>query len=167
MLTICWFSNYIPDLYADGGFDGGFTYFFALLAEDSQLRDSNECVFSFKIFTSLFYHPEFTIWSFRVPATIGFALCNYSYSTTDGRIIYLRNFLVQDVYRSKGVGQSIFQKVLKHAKVNACRRIELHVSDWNTSAQKFYKNAGAINITERDGDAYYRFFKDVINKIDA
>lgn len=82
-------------------------------------------------------------------------------------MIFLGNLFVQDSYRSKGVGQSIFQELLKHAKENACRRIQLYVADWNTSAQRFYKKAGAINITERNGHAYYRFFKDVINKIDT
>lgn len=35
------FGKYSIDLYRDGGFDGEYAYFFALLAEDSDIKDSN------------------------------------------------------------------------------------------------------------------------------
>lgn len=101
-----------------------------------------------------------------MPTAIGFALSSYVYSW-DGRTIYLRNFLVHDSYRSEGVGKLIFEGLMRHANENGCNRIELHVSDWNDSARKFYEKMGAINITGRDGFTYYRLFKDVLNKIDA
>ncbi|KAJ6647464.1 Thialysine N-epsilon-acetyltransferase [Pseudolycoriella hygida] len=131
----------LEDLYRDGGFDGGHSFFFTILAEDTELKDSNGS-----------------------PTVIGFALNSYVYSW-DGRTIYMRNFLVHDSYRSKGVSKLIFEGLLKHAKEKGCNRIEIHVSDWNKAARKFYERMGAINVSERDGHVYYRLFKDVIDKM--
>lgn len=101
---------------------------------------------------------------FSLPTAVDFALNSYVYSW-DGRTIYMRNFLVHEPYRSKGVAKLIFQGLLKHAKETGCNRIEIHVSDWNTVARKFYEKMGAINVSERDGHVYYRLFKDVIDKV--
>lgn len=99
-----------------------------------------------------------------LPVAIGFSLNSYVYSW-DGRTIYMRNFLVHEAYRSKGIGKLIFNGLLKHAKETGCNRIELHVHDENTAARKFYENLGAIDVSERDGHVYYRLFKDVIDKV--
>lgn len=103
--------------------------------------------------------------NFRLPTAIGFVLCSYSFSW-DGRTIYMRNLLVNETHRSKGVGKLLVDAVLRHCKETGCSRLELHVADSNL-AKNFYQKMGAINVTEKDGKFYYRFYKDVIDRIDA
>lgn len=100
-----------------------------------------------------------------MPAAIGFALSCYSYCD-DGRSIYLRNFLVKDSYRSKGVDNLIFRGLLKHAKEMRCTRIELSSSVLNVTDQKFYEKMGMINVTKRDGQIHFCLFKDAIDKVE-
>ncbi|XP_031621498.1 uncharacterized protein LOC116339636 [Contarinia nasturtii] len=132
----------LEDLYRDGGFDGDLSYFFALLAEDSKVKDSK-----------------------GLPTAIGFTLCSHSYCW-DGRAIYMRNLLVNDSHRATGVGKMLFNAVLRYAKQTGVNRIELHVCKTNP-AQKFYEKMGAINAAEKEGHVYYRLYKDVINKFHA
>lgn len=77
----------------------------------------------------------------------------------------MRNILVHDSHRSRGVGKLIFNAVIKHAKEIGCNRIELHVNEHNP-ARKFYEGFGAINAAEKEGHVYYRLY-DVKNKTDA
>lgn len=79
----------------------------------------------------------------------------------------MRNFLVQESYRSSGVGKLLFNELIKHAKESGCNRIEFDVKDWNIRAQKFYENLGAENVTEKEGCLTYRVYKDGIDKIAA
>lgn len=103
--------------------------------------------------------------NYRLPSAIGFTLCSYSYSW-DGRTIYMRNLLVHDSHRSKGIGKLLFEAVMRHARQTGCNRIELHVSKTN-SARQFYEKMGAINASENEGHVYYRLYRDVLNKINA
>lgn len=99
----------------------------------------------------------------RSSKAIGFALCSYSFSW-DGRTIYIRNFLVHEEYRSKGVGKLIFETVMRYANEIGVNRLELHVN-CDSSAQQFYQKMGAINVSERDGHVYYRLYRDTLNKL--
>lgn len=110
-----------------------------------------------KFFLMLFFF-------YRLPTAIGFTLCSYTFSW-EGRTIYMRNILVQDSHRSKGVGKLIFHAVMRHATEIGCNRIELHVNKDNP-ARKFYEDLGAINAAEKEGHVYYRLY-DVKNKINA
>ena len=75
---------------------------------------------------------------------VGTALYYISWSTWKGRMMYLEDFIVKEIYRRFGVGQKLFEAFLTEAKTTKCRLVKWQVLDWNTDAIKFYEKNGAI-----------------------
>ena len=81
--------------------------------------------------------------------TIGYTIIFYSYSSFLAKpSLYLEDIYVQPEFRSKGIGSFIMKFLAKKALNSGCGRMEWVVLDWNTSAQVFYKNLGAIHMKE-------------------
>lgn len=74
---------------------------------------------------------------------IGFALYYIRYSTWNGRTVYLEDFLVDEKYRSKGVGKILFEEMINIAKKLKVRQMSWQVLDWNEGAIRFYKKYNA------------------------
>lgn len=74
---------------------------------------------------------------------IGIALYYYRYSTWKGKTIHLEDLIVNEAYRSKGVGFALYQKIMEQAYNDNVRRVEWNVLDWNTPAVEFYQKTGA------------------------
>ena len=74
---------------------------------------------------------------------IGFFITYVSYSTWNGRCLYLEDLYVQEAYRRHGVGKMLFDELLCHAKEMGAKRLDWQVLDWNESAIKFYEKIGA------------------------
>lgn len=74
---------------------------------------------------------------------IGFATYFFSYYSWTGKAIYLDDLYVKDDYRGKGIGSSLFNKVMKIGKEENCFKMRWQVSNWNDKAQEFYKSKGA------------------------
>ena len=70
---------------------------------------------------------------------IGFALYYIRYSTWNGKTVYLEDFLVDDKYRSKGVGKALFEEMITIAQSLNVRQMSWQVLDWNEGAIRFYK----------------------------
>lgn len=70
---------------------------------------------------------------------IGFALYYIRYSTWQGKTIFLEDFLVEDKYRSKGVGKLLFEEMIAISKRLKVRQMSWQVLDWNEGAIRFYK----------------------------
>lgn len=76
---------------------------------------------------------------------IGMALFYTAYSTWKGKMLWLEDFVVKESYRTYGVGQSLFDRLMEHAQVNGYRLMKWQVLDWNTPAIRFYeKNKATI-----------------------
>jgi GNAT superfamily N-acetyltransferase len=75
---------------------------------------------------------------------VGMALYYDTFSTWRGKMLYLEDFYVQEDYRSKGVGQLLFDEYLAEAKARNCNMVKWEVLDWNIKAVKFYERNGAI-----------------------
>lgn len=73
----------------------------------------------------------------------GIALFYTKYSTWKGKGIYLDDLIVTEKYRSKGIGNKLFQKVIDEAKKRNARQMHWQVLDWNTPAIDFYKKYDA------------------------
>ena len=69
---------------------------------------------------------------------IGFALYYYRYSTWKGQVLYLEDLYVKEEKRNLGIGQQLFDSVIKAAKNTNCQRISWQVLEWNVGAIKFY-----------------------------
>jgi len=70
---------------------------------------------------------------------IGFALYYIRYSTWQGKTVFLEDFLVEDKYRSMGVGKLLFEEMISIAKRLKVRQMSWQVLDWNEGAIRFYK----------------------------
>lgn len=70
---------------------------------------------------------------------VGFALYFIRYSTWQGRTVYLEDFLVDENYRSKGIGKRLFEEMIAIAKRLKVRQMSWQVLDWNEGAIRFYK----------------------------
>ena len=75
---------------------------------------------------------------------IGFALYYFGYSTWKGRTLYLEDIFVQERARKKGVGQALFDEILKRARTEKVKRMDWQVLTWNTPAINFYKKNKAF-----------------------
>ena len=70
---------------------------------------------------------------------LGIALFYYRYSTWKGKTLFLEDLIVTLEERGKGIGQALFERVIKKAKQENCQRMSWQVLDWNDPAIKFYK----------------------------
>ncbi len=74
---------------------------------------------------------------------IGFFITYVSYSTWNGRCLYLEDLYVQEAYRRHGVGKMLFDELVDQAKKMGAKRLDWQVLDWNEPAIKFYEKIGA------------------------
>jgi GNAT superfamily N-acetyltransferase len=75
---------------------------------------------------------------------VGFALYYTSYSTWKGACLYLEDFYVIESERQHGIGQLLFDSVLKTAKDRKVQRMDWQVLTWNEPAIRFYEKQKAI-----------------------
>lgn len=74
---------------------------------------------------------------------IGIALFYYRFSTWKGRTLHLEDLIVDKNYRQKGVGEQLFNAVLKVAYQKNVGRMEWEALEWNAPALNFYRKYGA------------------------
>ena len=74
---------------------------------------------------------------------IGMALFYERYSTWKGKAIHLEDLIVEEKYRTRGIGKALYTEVLKYAYKNGFKRVAWEVLDWNKPAIEFYESTGA------------------------
>jgi len=78
-----------------------------------------------------------------------FAVFFQNFSTFLGRPgLYLEDLFVIPEMRGKGFGRAMLVYLAKLARERDCGRFEWSVLDWNESAVAFYKNLGAVPMSE-------------------
>ena len=70
---------------------------------------------------------------------LGIAVYFYTYSTWNGKTLYLEDLIVSENSRSQGVGKQLMDKIIEIGKEQKVYRISWQVLGWNVQAQKFYK----------------------------
>lgn len=75
---------------------------------------------------------------------VGMVLYYMTYSTWKGRMLYLEDFVVQEAFRQKGIGQQLFDAFLDDARQEGCRMVKWQVLDWNEPAVHFYEKNKAV-----------------------
>jgi GNAT superfamily N-acetyltransferase len=73
----------------------------------------------------------------------GYALFFDSYSTFQGRGLFLEDLYVRPRFRKKKVGHALLSRVAAIAEDESCFGIIFHVLDWNETAIEFYKKMNA------------------------
>ncbi|XP_061596897.1 diamine acetyltransferase 2b [Cololabis saira] len=88
---------------------------------------------------------------------VGYALYFYTYSTWEGRSVYLEDLYVMPEFRGKGIGKGLLCKVAEVGKEKECVRLNLSVLNWNTPSRDFYLAKGAQDLTVSEGWHFIRF----------
>lgn len=72
---------------------------------------------------------------------VGFALFFHNYSTFRALPgIYLEDIFVEPVYRRRGIGRALLQRIVDLGRERGCGRVEWMVLDWNEPAMNFYRD---------------------------
>lgn len=75
---------------------------------------------------------------------VGMALYYMAYSTWKGKMLFLEDFIVSEVFRNKGAGQLLFEAFLDEARSKKVAMVKWQVLDWNEPAIAFYEKNRAI-----------------------
>ncbi len=75
---------------------------------------------------------------------IGMVLFYITYSTWKGKMMYLDDFVVREAHRRSGVGQLLYDALVKESQTQGARLLKWQVLDWNEPAIHFYKKNNAI-----------------------
>jgi GNAT superfamily N-acetyltransferase len=70
---------------------------------------------------------------------IGTAVYYYAYSTWKGKVLYLEDIVINELYRRKGIGSLLFDELIAIAKYEKVKRMSWQVLEWNSPAIDFYK----------------------------
>ncbi|XP_023178521.1 diamine acetyltransferase 2 isoform X1 [Drosophila hydei] len=97
-------------------------------------------------------------------SSIGYAICFYSYSTWQGRSLFLEDLYVRPAHRGQGTGARIFREVAAIAVRLSCRRLDFHVLSWNPACE-FYNRLGATNLTKSECWQFYRVEEQQLAKL--
>ncbi len=78
----------------------------------------------------------------------GFALYHPTYSTWQGRSLYLEDLYVQPAHRGRGIGTALLARVAAEAVHGDCARLDWSVLTWNEPALRVYERIGAFRMEE-------------------
>ena len=73
----------------------------------------------------------------------GLAIYFYTYSTWNGKCLYLEDLIVKRKQRTGGVGTALMNKIIETGKQAEVSRISWQVLNWNLDAQDFYRKFDA------------------------
>jgi len=73
----------------------------------------------------------------------GYAFFFDSYSSFEGRMIFLEDIFVRTQFRGKDIGRALFVRLAAIALENDCHGVMFNVLDWNKAAIDFYRKLGA------------------------
>ena len=80
---------------------------------------------------------------------VAFAVFFQNFSTFRGKPgLYLEDLFVIPEMRGKGFGRAMLVYLAKLARERKCGRFEWAVLDWNESAIRFYRNLGAVAMSD-------------------
>lgn len=88
--------------------------------------------------------PEFVCFVAEMKGIIeGMAIVYKRYSTWKGVILHLEDLVVSKDNRGLGIGEGLFNTVVKYANEIGAKRMSWEVLDWNQPAFDFYNKKGA------------------------
>ncbi len=87
---------------------------------------------------------------------VGYCLYFFTYSTWEGRCIYMEDLYVTPAARKQGLGKALWRECVKVGLSRRCTRCSFSVLNWNTPSIDFYKRMGAVDHTAKDGWLAFR-----------
>lgn len=136
-----------PGTYLRDGF-GPNRQFHALLLEGPK-----EVWGSFNPLSSLKSHPVEegvppSHWDTQGYIPLGCAIAHNSYSTWQGRTVYLEDLYLSEAARGKGAARRALSLLSAACIASGARRLQWTCLDWNTEAMKLYSGVGALKLDE-------------------
>eukprot|EP00092_Neocalanus_flemingeri_P013419 GFUD01014468.1.p1 GENE.GFUD01014468.1~~GFUD01014468.1.p1 ORF type:complete len:162 (+),score=47.98 GFUD01014468.1:55-540(+) len=95
---------------------------------------------------------------------VGFTLFYYTYSTWEGKSVYMEDLYVQPDQRGKGTGTKLWKALVDDALTTGCSRCNFSVLDWNTPSIEYYKRKGAVDLSTAEGWLCFRMNKDEMER---
>lgn len=95
---------------------------------------------------------------------VGYTIGFFSYSTWQGKTLFLEDIYVKPDHRKLGVGKKLFTANVKFAIDQSCSRFDFHVLNWNP-AKTFYESLGATNLTAKEGWEFFRLNRDEMESL--
>nr|XP_045614012.1 uncharacterized protein LOC123767925 isoform X1 [Procambarus clarkii] len=93
---------------------------------------------------------------------VGYALYYYTYSTWEGRSVFMDDLYVTSSHRYKGIGFRLCQKFIEIVLDVKCARWNLTMLKSNTQAIAFFEGQGAVNLSITEGWDVFRMNKDAM-----
>ena len=95
--------------------------------------------------------PSFQCFVAEVDGSVGgMALVYPRYSTWKGAVLHLEDLIVTESMRGIGLGVALLNRVVQYGAEKGVKRISWEVLDWNKPAIDFYKNKGALLLSDWD-----------------
>lgn len=76
---------------------------------------------------------------------VGFALYYIRYSTWKGQRMYLEDLLVNQPWRSRGIGKLLFDRLIEEAEEKKFSGMMWQVLEWNEPAINFYRKYSGVH----------------------
>ena len=76
--------------------------------------------------------------------------------------LYLEDLYVRSAFRGQGIGRRLLAHVAQIARTRGCGRFEWSVLDWNETAIRSYRRAGAVPM---DAWTTYRLTGDALGRL--
>ena len=78
---------------------------------------------------------------------VGYAFCEYQRHSGEGAMragttLYLDDLCVDEKRRGAGIGKTLYEAVVRHARETGCHNVTLNVWACNESAMRFYEKMG-------------------------
>jgi len=99
-----------------------------------------------------------------VPAA--FALCHASYSTWEGRTLYLEDLYVRPAWRGRGIATSLLAVCAAAAAESGCARLQWTVLSWNDVAISLYQSS-AVAATPMAEWRIFRLYRADMHRVAA
>jgi len=93
---------------------------------------------------------------------VGMAFYYIRYSTWDGKIFYLEDFVVRESFRGLGIGTLLFEECVRVTKKINATGMAWQVLNWNQPAINFYKK---YNAELKNDWTNGKLYKKQINKL--
>jgi GNAT superfamily N-acetyltransferase len=90
-------------------------------------------------------HPVYFLWVAEWEGVVqGIAICYVRYSTWKGRMLYLEDIVVSELFRGRGIGSKLFEACRDYAATEGYNGMAWQVLEWNQPALDFYRKYNAL-----------------------
>ncbi|KAI9561078.1 hypothetical protein GHT06_012034 [Daphnia sinensis] len=102
------------------------------------------------------FYEGFVAESHKFNQVVGYAVYYFTYSTWQGKSLYMEDMYIRPEDRKNRIAVSFFHLVSQAALIENCTRLNFCVLESNKPAAKLFQSLGAVDLTLKEGWHYYR-----------